>query len=219
MTEVNIFESAKEKEMPSWASFKNPGDNIQGTYVGCIKGQIDGYGNEQIIYQLLGTDGKVTNVGFGLNKKFIISEMEQVKFGEIVGFKFKAWVTVKNKMGKETNVKDYAIYHDPKIVDATWIKENAGNMPSVTVSSGDEDKKKIEKEFENYGKKPVDDVPFSSEGSITNEDKLAVINKLASDKLGVTDPAQVKDIVMEKTALAFIVGNYDKIIVALNEIA
>lgn len=205
---VDIFKDAVEKEMPKWASFKNPGDNVQGTYVGCIKGQIDGFGNEQIIYELLDTDRKIINVGFGLNKKFIIQEMDRVNFGEIVGFKFKQWVTVKNKMGKDTNVKDYAIYHDPKIVDEKWLAENAGNMPTVTKTNEVEDKKKAS---------IVEDVPFSSAGSLTNEDKLAVINKLAGDKFGLADLTQIKDKVMEVTGIAFVAVNYDKIIAALNE--
>lgn len=219
MTEINIFEATKEREMPTWAKFTNPGDKVQGTYVGQIRGVIDGYGNEQIIYQLMGSDGKVTNVGFGLNKKFVLSEMERTNFGEIVGIMFKQWVTVKNKMGKETQVKDYAVYHDPKIVDEQWLAENKADMPVVTMSDGQSEKEKADKEFNDFGKKPVEDVPFSSEGSITNEDKLAVINKLASDKLGVNDPTKVQEVVMERTNLAFVVTNYDKIITALNNIA
>jgi hypothetical protein len=209
---VNIFEEASEKVMPAWAKFTNPGDSIQGTYVGCIKNVKDGYGNDQIVYQLMGDDGKITNVGFGLNKKFIVREMEIVKFGQIVGFKFKAWVRVKNKMGKETDVKDYTINHDPKIVNEVWLKENEGNMPTVTDSKSNEDT--AEREFNNFGKK--EDVPFSSEGSLTNEDKLILINKLAVEKLGVNDQTLVKDVVMEKTGIAFVPVNFQKIIDSLS---
>ena len=210
---VNIFEEASEKVMPAWAKFTNPGDSIQGTYVGCIKNVKDGYGNDQIVYQLMGDDGKITNVGFGLNKKFIVREMEIVKFGQIVGFKFKAWVRVKNKMGKETDVKDYTINHDPKIVNEVWLKENEGNMPVVTDSNSNEDT--AEKEFNDFGNK-AENVPFSTEGSLTNEDKLIYINKLAVEKLGVTDQSLVKDAVMEKLGIAFVPINYQKLIDGLN---
>ena len=82
MSNVDIFASAKEKVMPQWMKFVNAGDSVQGTYVGKIVGQKDGYGNEQIIYQLLQDNGEVINVGFGLNKKFINQDMQNVKFGQ-----------------------------------------------------------------------------------------------------------------------------------------
>ena len=128
---TNIFESAKENVVPQWMRFVNPGDAVQGTYVGKIVGQKDGYGNEQIIYQLLQTDGRIINVGFGLNKKFINKDMEAVKFGQIIGFKYKGIVKV-NKLGKMVDVKDHSLHQDPKIVDTKWLEENKENMPTVT---------------------------------------------------------------------------------------
>lgn len=128
---VDIFNEAKEKVMPQWAKFVNDGDSVQGTYVGKILGQKDGYGNEQIIYQLLQEDGKIVNVGFGLNKKVLHQDMEPVKFGQIIGFRFKGTVSVKDKRtGRPVNVKDFALHQDPKIVDANWLQENKDNMPT-----------------------------------------------------------------------------------------
>lgn len=63
--------------------------------------------------------------------------------------------------------------------------------------------------------KEDDDVPFSSAGSLTNEDKLIAINKMAKDKLGVVTDAEVKDKVMERLQIAFIPVNYNKISAAL----
>lgn len=216
---VDIFNAVKEKVMPTWAKFTNPGDGFQGTYVGKITGQKDGYGNEQIIYQLLQEDGTVVNVGFGLNKKFLHQDLKDAKFGQIIGFRYKGTIQVKNKLGKMVDVKDYAVHQDPKIVDEKWLKEHKDDMPTVTHvassdASGDEhfdnlpDAGSTEDSDEN-------DVPFSSEGSLTNEDKLAVIAKLATDKLGATDEGSVKAVVMEKTGIAFIPVNYDKILDAL----
>src|ERR1035437_1208824 len=131
---VDIFNQAKEKVMPQWAKFVNAGDSVQGTYIGKIVGQIDGYGNEQIIYQLLQEGGEIINVGFGLNKKFINRDMETVKFGQIIGFKYKGKVLVKDKFGKAVEVKDFSLHHDPKIINVVWVKENLDNMPQVTIA-------------------------------------------------------------------------------------
>lgn len=206
---VNIFESAKEKVMPEWAKFVTAGDSTQGTYVGKIIGQIDGYGNEQVIYQLLQDNGKIVNVGFGLNKKVINADMQSVKFGQIIGFRYKGKLTVKDKFGKPVEVKDFSLHQDPKIVNELWLKENAGNMPKVThvTDSGIQNTVKKTEQSE--------DVPFSSKASLTNEDKLVVIEKLAKEKLGATDSKTSKEKVMESTGIAFIPINYQKIIDAL----
>lgn len=210
---VDIFKEAKETVMPTWMKFVNAGDKVQGTYVGKITGQIDGYGNEQVIYQLLQEDGTVMNVGFGLNKKFLNRDMEQVKFGQIVGFVYKGTIEIKDKFGKVTKVKDYGIHQDPKVVDAVWLKENAASMPTAVKA---EPKAVVtDKEFNDFAAN-TEDVPFSSPGSLTNADKLAVIEKLAKDKLGATDSASVKEKVMTETGIAFIPVQYDSIIAALS---
>ena len=211
---VNIFDEAKEKTVPSWAKFVNNGDSVQGTYVGKITGQKDGYGNEQIIYQLLQEDDSIINVGFGLNKKFLNKDMESVKFGQVIGFKYKGKVEVKDKFGKPVSVKDFSLHQDPKIVDEVWLKENAGSMPTVTQAVNTPSAAAAKPAgFGDYDTPSTteNDVPFSSPGSLTNEDKLTVITKLAKEKLGVTGVAAVKEKVMESTGIAFIPVNYDKI--------
>ena len=210
---TNIFEEAKEKVVPVWAKFVNAGDSVQGTYVGKIVGQKDGYNNEQIIYQLLQEDGSVTNVGFGLNKKVLNADMQSVKFGQIIGFKFKGTVNITDRRtGKNVGVKDFALHQDPKIVDAKWLQENQGNMPEVVKATPVMSAEDSVNEFANDVK---GDVPFSSPTSLTNEDKLKVIEKLAKDKLGATTTDDVKLKVMENLNLAYIPINYDKITVAL----
>ena len=213
---INIFEDAKERAMPQWAKFTNAGDSAQGTYVGKIVGAIDGYGNEQIIYQLLQEDGTLQNVGFGLNKKVLNQEMSTVKFGQVVGFRFKGKIQVKDKFGKPVEVKDFAVHQDSKIVDEKWLSDNKDNMPIIMQAEVSESAVK-DKEFENYGKPASagEDIPFSSPGSLTNEDKMAVIEKLAKEKLGVTDPSQTKEVVMTTTGIAYIPVNFQKIIDAL----
>ena len=213
---VNIFDSAKEKVMPQLMKFTTAGDSVQGTYIGKITGQKDNYGNEQIIYQLLQEDGSVINVGFGLNKKFLNTDMESVKFGQIIGFRYKGTVDVKDKRsGKIVSVKDFSLHQDPKIVNDVWLKENAGNMPVAVKSTYVSKKAQDYAELDAFTATTTEDVPFSSTGSLTNEDKLEIIQKLAKDKLGATDLQSVKDKVMETTGIAFIPVNYDKISAAL----
>lgn len=225
---TNIFDEANERTMPEWASFKAAGDAVQGTYIGKITGQADSYGNEQIIYQLLRDDKKIVNVGFGLNKKILHQDMSQVNFGQIVGFKYKGTVEVRDKRtGKTVSVKEYALYHDPKIVNEKWLSENKGNMPTVTVTksevSSPASATKRDSELEdlveelNSENDESDDVPFSSDSSLTNEDKLAVISKLAKDKLGATSASEVKDKVMGATGIAFIPVRYQEIIDSLSK--
>lgn len=215
---IDIFAEAKEKTVPAWAKFVNAGDQVQGTYVGKILGQRDGYGNEQIVYQLLQDDDSIVNVGFGLNKKVMNMDMAGVKFGQIIGFRYKGTVSVKDKFGKVVNVKDYALHQDSKIVNTEWLKANASNMPeAVTV---DAVATPVNTGYDSLNgpdsKKEVEDVPFSSETSLTNEDKLKAIEKLANEKLGAFEGTW-KEKVMTALGVAIIPLNYDRILEALTK--
>lgn len=223
---VDIFKEAKEKEIPEWAKFITAGDSVQGTYIGKILGQKDGYGNEQIIYQLLQDNGKVINVGFGLNKKVLNMDMATVKFGQIVGFKYKGTIQVKDKFGKPVAVKDFGVHQDPKIVNEVWLSQNKDNMPEVVKAmesfvnqdKGSNAGQSLDEFVDQLNDNSDDDVPFSSPGSLTKEDKLLVIEKLAKEKLGAVTAQEIKDKVMERTGIAFIATNYDKIAEALAKI-
>lgn len=214
---VDIFSETRGSSAPKWASFKEAGDSYQGTYVGKIVGAKDSFGNEQIIYQLLQEDGSVINVAMSLGKKAINQDMEHVKFGQIVGFKYKGMVTFFDKRTKkDAQAKDFALHQDPSIVDAKWLEENKNHMPTVTrvsTAAADAANAEADKEFAGMASNE-EDIPFSSAGNLTNEDKLKVIEKLATDKLGA-DATTMKAKVMEKTGLAFVSINYDKIIEAL----
>lgn len=218
---VDIFNETKEKSQPTWAKFVNAGDSYQGTYVGKIEGVKDSYGNEQIVYQLLQDDDSIINVGFGLNKKVLNQDMQTVKFGQIIGFRYKGTVEIKDRRtGKMINVKDFDMRQDPKIVNQKWLEENKNDMPKVTraentptQSAGDLDKFVDDLN----GKSDDNDVPFSSESSLTNEDKLKAIGKLADEKLANYE-GSTKERVMEATGIAFIPLNYDKILEALAKI-
>ena len=220
MNNVDIFSSTKEKTVATWVKFLKAGDSVQGTYVGKITGSRDGFGGEQVIYQIL-KDGEVVNVGFGINKKVIIQEMEKAKFGQIVGFKYKGKLSIKNKVGVMVEVKDFGLYLDPKLVDTEWLKENAGCMPETAhvKTNFSKETENANQEFSNFGVNESSPVPSNDvPASITSEDKLAIIAKLAHDKLGVTDATLVKDQVMTVTGIAFLPTHYDIIISALKSI-
>ena len=220
MNNVDIFSSTKEKTVATWVKFLKAGDSVQGTYVGKITGSRDGFGGEQVIYQIL-KDGEVVNVGFGINKKVIIQEMEKAKFGQIVGFKYKGKLSIKNKVGVMVEVKDFGLYADPKIVDTEWLKENAGCMPETAhvKTNFSKETENANKEFSNFGVNESSPVPSNdAPASITSEDKLAIITKLGYDKLAITDLAIMKEKIMEITGVPFLPTYYDKIISALNTI-
>lgn len=116
---LDIFKDINENKIPTWAKFVNPGDSVQGTYINKIVNVIDGYGNEQIVYQLLKDDGGIINIGFSLSKKMLHSDMEKVKYGQIIGFKYKGLLNIDNK-----DIKDFGLYQDPSIINYEWVKNN-----------------------------------------------------------------------------------------------
>lgn len=128
----NIFDNMKETVTPEWAKFVEAGDSAQGTYVGKIVGAIDGFGNEQIVYQLLQEDGSIVNVGMSLGKKVINEVMATVKFGQMVKINYKGMATFYDKRTKkEGKAKDFTVQQDPKVVNEAWLAENKDNMPEV----------------------------------------------------------------------------------------
>lgn len=234
MTKVDIFAQTTENVKPDWAKFKVEGDKAQGTYIGKIVGTKDGFGNEQIIYQLLQEDGGILNAGFGLNKKFLHEDMTTVKFGQIIGFVYKGKLTIKSKMtGQDVQVNEFGLHEDSKIVDQVWLDENKDSMPEITVAEPDASEIAAQKEFDGVGE-GEEDVPFPNEtkeeakgvvappvveapvaeapANLTDDDKLLVIQKLAIDKLKTTDLETSKTKIMEDFKIAFIPLNYDKII-------
>lgn len=149
---INIFNEVKKRTTPIWAKFINIGDKVQGTYVGKIVGVKDGYGKEQIVYQLLQEDDKIINVGFGLNKKVLNQLMLEVRFGQIIGFEYIGNITIKNRT---TEAKDFSLYESPRIVNEIWLKKNENNMPEIIVIPQESDS--VECSEKNIN---TEDVPF-----------------------------------------------------------
>ncbi len=204
---TNIFEQGKAVSVEPFY-FKEVGDSIQGTYVGKRTGEKDNFGNEVIVYELKTESGTIKNVSFTVSKK-INDDMNYVRFGQIVGFKFLSRDKFM-KNGRETEFKNIKVFADPKIVDQDWLNTHEGG------SKNDSGVGMIETE------KMIDLDGFAAELSngvdITSPDfQLKKIADLAKTKLGVSDPLVVKDKVMETTGLAFIPANYSRIIELLED--
>lgn len=119
MSEFNIFEEVKQGE---FFSFKNVGDSIQGTYISASYGVPDGFNNMQNIYTIQDADGKVWNIGFKLSNEMCNERMTQIKFGQIVGFRFDEERESKKNPGMN-KAKIIRIYADPKFIDTAWLAQ------------------------------------------------------------------------------------------------
>lgn len=117
MTNIDIFKSAKPQS-GEFFKFKNVGDSLQGTYID-VRNGTDSFGNQQTIYVVQDTSGKVWNLGFRSTALVIHERMNGVRFGQIVGFRFDEERDSKRNPG--TKVKIIRIYADPKLVDQEWL--------------------------------------------------------------------------------------------------
>lgn len=119
MNDLNIFETAKP-QTGEFFKFKSIGDGLQGTYIDNREG-VDSFGNDQIIYVLSDKTGKIWNLGFRKTSLVIHERMKNIRFGQIVGFRFDEERDSKRTPG--TKVKIIRIYADPKLIDAEWLQD------------------------------------------------------------------------------------------------
>lgn len=203
----------ENKVKSNWVKFSKVGDTIQGTLVGIRKVLNQLSGQEQTIYEIKTEANEYWNVG---SKAAIDTQMRHVKLGDIVAFKF---IDEREPTKAGMNpAKIIQIYHDPKIVDEEWLKEQEEVImaPSNTNIQAQDTTNSATPTTDPSGGVDVNAVPFVKEGT-SNDEKVAKINELAKTKLKVTDEAQIKDKVMEITGMAFLEPNYDKIIEILNK--
>ena len=118
MNNVNIFDNTKPQN-GEFFKFKNVGDSVQGTYID-VRNGVDSFGNQQTIYVLQDSNGKVWNLGFRETASVIHERMKGIRFGQIVGFRYDEERDSKRKPG--TKVKIIRIYADPKFVDHEWLE-------------------------------------------------------------------------------------------------
>lgn len=201
---TNIFEQGKQiSVLPFY--FKDPGDEIQGTYIGKRENEKDNFNNDVIVYEIQAADG-IKNVSFTLSKK-IHEDMNHIRFGQIIGFRYIDKQKF-NKNGKETEYKNIKVFADPKIVDQEWLDAHQGgkvNDSGVGLVNTNNDNN-LDAFMKDLDVVDTDSADY----------KLKKIADLAKNKFGVTDPTQVKERVMEVTGLAFLEVNYDKMIELLD---
>jgi hypothetical protein len=182
MTNVNIFEKASPNS-GEFFKFKNIGDSIQGTYIGKSEG-VDSYANDQVIYAIKDTEGKIWNVAFRKEAAFVNERMEGIRFGQVVGYRFDEERDSKKMPGKKAKI--IRIYADSKFVDQEWLNSQknldlAGSEVSEPVES------EIEASLKNIFEVPADAVAAS--GSLPTDKKnnnaLEAIRQLAMTK-GIT---------------------------------
>jgi hypothetical protein len=147
-----------------------------------------------VVYELKKLDGTYTDV---YGKPGIDMQMKHIKLGQIIGFEFTKIIPATRPGYKPTNV--IQVYADEKSVDEKWLMEQeevstTGEASEATVS----------------------EQPAQAE--LTTDEKLKEINNLAVTKLGAKDAESVKQLVMEKTGLAFIEANLGIILETLQQL-
>jgi hypothetical protein len=227
MTAVDIFSQGKITQTV-WATFKEIGDAVQGTYIGKSKA-INKYSMPQTVYELLAEDGTIIKTGVLDTKKIFHDEMSHVNLGQIIGFKYTKNLPARNGTGNDTKI--ISIWQDPKIVNADWIAQQKEatrlgaaeklGATSMPVEGGDEEDSAPSTGGDGWGAFGSFPENQTAEAKVEGvKTEIEKIQELASVKLGVSgDASMIKDKVMEITGLAFLPVNYGQIIAALEAMA
>ena len=220
---IDIFENAKPQS-GEFFKFKEVGDSIQGTYVNVREG-IDSFGNDQMIYVLQDTSGKIWNIGFRKTSEIITERMRSISFGTIVGFKFDEHRDSKRNPG--TKAKIIRIYADPKFVDHDWLKQQKeleakfGSPAASQAIRPASPKERLEEEFPEFdapanvkvagGNLPTAEVTQRNEA-------MDAIRNLAKTK-GLTNDtmseAEADKVIEQYTGFALTEENLTRIIIKL----
>ena len=179
----------ENKVKGNWVKFLKVGDEIQGTYISKREVQNVLRGGKQTIYEIMKEDGEVWNVG---SKPAIDVQMRYVKVGQIVGFKFIE--SRKNPNPGKNDTKIIQVFANSKVVNEKWLAEQEEQIQALNKEVD------VEPNF-------TDGEPKEDEVNIEDE-----IIKLAKVKLGISNEADIKKAVMEKTQLAYIESNYSAIL-------
>jgi hypothetical protein len=213
MSKVDIF-SETQPVATAWASFKKVGDAVQGTYIGSRRAQ-DGFGHDQIIYELLNRDtNEVINVGMNLSKKLLHQRMQGVKLGQIVGFKYTSDKEILNrKTGTKATTKIIDLWADPRFVDQEWVDQNKhlvdaprADYSAQTIAASEESE--MDRRFNEMTEEKTEE----DDGLFTEEMYADKIFEVAESKFGEMDKDDAKEKIMEVTNLPFIKSNYKEIL-------
>lgn len=117
--EFSIFDNAASTERGEFFKFVTAGDKISGTYIEVFD-NIDGFNNEQRVYVLKDSDGKIWNVGIKKWNRGILETMEKQRLGQIIGFTY-----VGDKESKKSHrmFKDIKVSADARFYDKAWLQQ------------------------------------------------------------------------------------------------
>ena len=155
----DIFDSVGPQN-GEFVKFQNVGDAVQGTYIDSYE-STDGFGNQQMVYVLKDSNGKIWNVGIKMSTEFVISKMKEANYGYIVGFRFDGTKESKRYPGKTAKLVNP--YFDSKFVDHAWLAEQEkivaqfGGAPKTAgpVNSVQQNRADVEKEWAALDEKPA----------------------------------------------------------------
>lgn len=189
---MSIFDE-KNKVKSNYVAFKTIGDKVEGTLVGKrTVANVLRPGTDQVVYELKKLDGSYTDV---YGKPGIDMQMKHIKLGQIVGFEFTKIIPATRPGYKPTNV--IQVYADEKTVDEKWLMEQESTETETDAAPAVEQTVGV---------------------ALTTDELLKEINNLAVTKLGAKDAESVKQLVMEKTGLAFIEVNLKIILETLQQL-
>lgn len=184
----------------NWWKLTEVGVSIQGTLTRKFEQNNSASGEIQQCYELKTEDGEFCNVG---GKPAIDAQMRNVKLGQIV--KFQYIEERPSKIATKNAAKIVQVFSNKEAVDKEWLQEQ--ETLNVNDDSNDAPIESLGQEVKEL--KANDVFPDSL------DDKNAKIIVLAKEKFGVIDDTKVKEVVMEKTGLAYIDSNLDNIIAKL----
>jgi hypothetical protein len=231
---IDIFSSAKPQG-GEFFKFQNVGDSIQGTYIDVRVGT-DSFGNQQTIYVLQDSTGKVWNLGFRQSSMIIHERMAGIHFGQIVGFRFDEHRESKKNPG--TKAKIIRIYADSKMLDHEWLKAQReleatfGGSPVQAVnpvqSTGQQQKNEDTYGFDGEEEETENqDIPFNSpatggsspvEEAKPRNEAVDAIRNLAKTKGLTTEAmseAEADEVIEKYTGHTLVEENLTKVIIAL----
>lgn len=227
---MDIFNDDNKLTNNYW-KYTEIGDSLQGTLINVRMGINQMSGLEQKLYDIKTKDGEVWIVS---GKVGIDMQMERVKIGQIVGFKFTGTKPAKQKGFQDAKLVQ--VYANPSLVDEEFLKSYKALKEAEALYSGatnqnadaEDDGRTVDDIAAEMGAEVEDDDDTTfvtnhlEHPFMTDTEKVRmseIITKLAEEKLGVTgDAGTVRDKVMEATDLAFTEMNLAKIAKKLSEL-
>jgi len=212
----NWFKTVTPRVVDATGKIITEGDSLQGTYISKFKSKKFGSEELQDAYAIMKEDGEVWNVS---GKPGIAKQMQYVKLGQIVGFTYIGEGKAPPQGGNKAKLVQ--VFANKNVVNQAWIEENEARLTQEAMGETNRPADIDYGTDKQPGQIAVEEIPYTPPTTPVTPvtpvaptmDKVAEIASLAVTKLGAsTDDQQMRMKVMEKTNLAFIAANYDKIL-------